>query len=115
MADINQIIASNIRRYLAERDKTQSDLAVFLGVSQATVSFWCKGQKIPRMDKIDRICKFFNCTRTDLMEPAPQRMPAEITPEEIALITAFRRCDRARQEIIREILGFSDNIETGSA
>ena len=39
-----------------------------MGVSQATVSNWCKGIKTPRMDKIDKICEFFNCKRSDLME-----------------------------------------------
>lgn len=107
MADINQNIATNLRRLLAERDKNQSDLANYLGVSQATVSFWCKGQKVPRMDKLDRICSFLGCTRSDLMEP-PRTYPTNeppITGAEYALILAFRRCDRARQDIIRELLG----------
>lgn len=41
-------------------------------VSQATVSNWCKGIKSPRMDKLDKICIFLNCTRTDLLEDKPE-------------------------------------------
>nr|MDE7425210.1 hypothetical protein [Lachnospiraceae bacterium] len=41
---------------------------LFMDVSQATVSNWCKGLKMPRMDKIDKICLFFNINRSDLME-----------------------------------------------
>ena len=66
--DINEIIANNISDLLDRSGKTQLDLAEFMNVSQATVSNWCKGAKLPRMDKIDRICEFFNVSRSDLME-----------------------------------------------
>ena len=67
-SEINRIIAQNINRYLNAMNKSQVDLAEYMGVSQATVSNWCKGVKTPRMDKIDNICVFFNCKRSDLME-----------------------------------------------
>lgn len=66
--DINEIIANNISDLLDRSGKTQLDLAEFMNVSQATVSNWCKGAKLPRMDKIDRICEFFKVSRSDLME-----------------------------------------------
>ena len=65
---INDIIAFNLNRLLEANGKNQADLAAYMGVSQATVSNWCKGIKSPRMDKLDRICIFLNCTRTDLLE-----------------------------------------------
>lgn len=66
--DINKIIAENISFLLDKNGKTQFDLADFMGVSQATISNWCKGVKLPRMDKIDKICDFFNVSRSRLME-----------------------------------------------
>ena len=65
--NLNTIIASNITRLLNARNKTQYDLAEYLGVTQATVSNWCNGVKMPRMDKIDRICLFFDVPRSALM------------------------------------------------
>ncbi len=65
---INDIIAFNLNRLLEANGKNQADLATYMEVSQATVSNWCKGIKSPRMDKLDRICVFLNCTRTDLLE-----------------------------------------------
>lgn len=64
---LNAIIANNIRSYLEDTRRTQQDLAEYMGVSQATVSNWCTGTKIPRMDKFDRICGFFGVTRNDMM------------------------------------------------
>ena len=65
---INDIISFNLNRLLEANGKNQADLATYMEVSQATVSNWCKGIKSPRMDKLDRICVFLNCTRTDLLE-----------------------------------------------
>ena len=66
--DINITIAKNITRLLEKKNKNQFDLADYMGVSQPTVSNWCQGVKLPRMDKIDEICKFFNVSRSTLME-----------------------------------------------
>lgn len=66
--EINSVIAKNLNYYLTQTGKTQIDLSLFMNVSQATISNWCKGSKMPRMDKIDKICSFFNISRSDLME-----------------------------------------------
>ncbi len=65
--EINSIIANNLTYYLNKYSKSQQDLAEYMDVSQATVSNWCKGIKLPRMDKIDRICAFFQISRSQLM------------------------------------------------
>lgn len=66
--ELNQIIARNITLQLERSNRTQAELAEYMDVSQATVSNWCKGIKMPRMSKIDLICAFFNIKRSDLME-----------------------------------------------
>lgn len=63
-----RIIARNLRRLLIEKDKTQADLCHDLGINKGTVSSWCNGTRIPRMDKIDMLCRYLGCTRSDLME-----------------------------------------------
>lgn len=64
---INLIIANNLVRLLKEKNRTQLELAEYLGVTQASISNWCNGIKIPRMDKIDMICDFFGIRRSQLM------------------------------------------------
>lgn len=64
---IDELIAQNLVRLLREKNRTQLELAEYLGVTQATVSNWCNGIKMPRMDKIDRICAFFDVNRSYLM------------------------------------------------
>lgn len=67
-SDINLRIANNLKKYMDINNITQDKLADFMGVSQVTVSNWCNGVKLPRMNKIDKICNFFNINRSDLMD-----------------------------------------------
>lgn len=69
--ELNNIIARNITKQLEIHNKTQLDLAEYMNVTQATVSNWCQGIKMPRMTKIDMICSFFSINRSDLMNDAP--------------------------------------------
>lgn len=65
---VNSTVANNLRYYLDLNNMTQLELAKKMGVSTATTSNWCKGIKLPRMDKVDRICSIFNISRSDLIE-----------------------------------------------
>ena len=67
-SDINMRIAANLNRLMEHHNVTQLELAEYMNVSQATISNWCKGSKMPRMDKIDKLCQFFNVSRTELMD-----------------------------------------------
>ncbi len=66
--EFNKIFSKRLKHYLNEHDMTQTDLARLLGVSTQSVTNWCKGTKSPRMDKVDAMCKIFNCKRSDFME-----------------------------------------------
>lgn len=66
--EFNILFAKNLNHYLQLNAKTQLDLANHLGVSTSAVSAWCRGAKIPRMDKVDAMCKYFGIRRSDLME-----------------------------------------------
>ena len=64
---LNRIIADNITLLMRMKNRTQLELAEYLGVTQATVSNWCNGVKMPRMDKLDKICEFLGVSRSALM------------------------------------------------
>jgi repressor LexA len=65
---IRATFKDNLNKLLTEKDVTQKSLADFVGVSTATVSDWKKGKKLPRMDKVDKICQFFHIDRRDIVE-----------------------------------------------
>ena len=63
-----KIIAKNLKRILYENQKTQADVSRDLHISKTTISSWMNGTRLPRMDKIDLLCHYLNCRRSDLME-----------------------------------------------
>lgn len=66
--DFGKLFAKNLNYFIELRGKTQQDLANDLGISKATISSWCNATRIPRMDKVDLLCKYLNVNRSDLME-----------------------------------------------
>ena len=66
-SDFNKIFAENLTYYLELKQSSQAELAKYLNVSATSVTNWCKGLKTPRMDKVDKMCKYFNIKRSDLM------------------------------------------------
>lgn len=67
-SELNRLIAERIRYYMDQKNVSQAEMAEALGVSQQAVSTWCQGIKMPRMDKIDKICSFLGVTRSALMQ-----------------------------------------------
>lgn len=62
------VFSRNLRYYLALAGKSQADLCEYMKVSSATVSDWCNGKKLPRMDKIQTICNWLRIEKSDLLE-----------------------------------------------
>ena len=63
-----KIFAKNLNKYMSDNDKKQKDLCQLLDVGKSTVSSWCNGEKIPRMDKIEILAKYFGILKSDLIE-----------------------------------------------
>lgn len=66
--EYRRIFSKNLSYYLELTGKNQADLCKYMGVSSATVSDWCNGKKMPRMDKIQSICNWLRIEKSDLLE-----------------------------------------------
>lgn len=53
--NMRQIFPENFKKAIDNRGMTQTDIAIAVGVTAATVSEWAKGKKYPRPDKMQRI------------------------------------------------------------
>lgn len=85
--EYSKIIANNLRRLAYEKGVEQKEIAEAIGVSRTIVSQWMNANRTPRMDKVDALCKYFGCTRMDIMEPYGQkRETKEITDDQAELI-----------------------------
>lgn len=64
---LKKIFSENLKHLLDDRDVTQLELSKYMGVSNTTVYNYVNGLNMPRMDKIDKICEFFNISRSSLI------------------------------------------------
>ena len=63
-----KIFAENLKYYMKLHNKNQADLINDLGFNKSSVSTWCNGTRLPRMEKVDILAKYFDINRSDLIE-----------------------------------------------
>ena len=65
------IFSKNLRKYMEQNGKTQIDLVNDLGFNKSAVSTWYNGTRLPRLDKVDTLAKYFGIRLSDLIEDKP--------------------------------------------
>lgn len=71
-----ETMAKNLAYYVNASGKSQKELAAIVGVAASTFSEWMKGNKYPRIDKIEILADYFGILKSDLIEdkrPIEQR------------------------------------------
>lgn len=63
-----EVFAKNLRKYVERSGKTQKDIAEIVGVASSTFNEWIKGNKYPRIDKIEIMANYFGILKSDLIE-----------------------------------------------
>ena len=89
------IFSSNLTRKMEEAGKTRMDICNALGFSYYTVTDWVKGKKMPRMDKVEKLAKYFDCLISDLIEEKQEQ-------------SAEGELSIKKKEFIRKVEGMSD-------
>ena len=69
---IENIFSLNLKKVLEEKRITQEELAYKFNsqgykITQQTISNWCKGLSLPRMDKVQILCEILNISRDTLI------------------------------------------------
>lgn len=96
------VFAHNLKTQMSLNGKTRKDIADALDLSYYTVSDWVNGKKYPRMDKVERLAKYFGILKSDLIEE-------RITPEKekdndiLANIIVRLRTDQMYRSVVESI------------
>lgn len=90
-----EIFSTNLKKKMEESGKTRMDICNALGFSYYTVTDWVKGKKMPRMDKVEKLAKYFGCLISDLIEEQ-QKQSAE---GELSI---------QKKELIQKVMQMSD-------
>lgn len=77
-----KIFSKNLAYYMYLNGKTQTDLINDLGFNKSAVSTWCNGTRLPRMDKVEMLAKYFNINRSDLIEEKSDNVETALTPKD---------------------------------
>lgn len=64
--DIKKIVGNRINEALAQNGMLQKDLAKILGVTDNTISYFCKGSRSPQLEQLPKIAEALN-TSTDYL------------------------------------------------
>ena len=62
------IFGQNLTDLLDRNGINQNELAAKMSVAPSTVSSWCSGEKMPRMDKVEWMANFFGVSKSQLIE-----------------------------------------------
>lgn len=63
-----EIMAKNIRYYMAKHSVTQTELCNTLRIKMPTFSDWVNAKTYPRIDKIELMANYFGISKADLVE-----------------------------------------------
>lgn len=99
------VMANNIKRYLQQFGKTQKELCETLGFKETTVSSWMSGKSYPRIDRIEKMAKYFGVKKADLIEDHSEDVyMVKLNKKEKDLIQKYRKLDIDTQEDIDDYL-----------
>lgn len=102
------VVSRNIRRLAAKKNVSYIDMARDLKINKSTISSWINGHRTPKMDKIDILCKYFNCERDDLIFPFPELEKFRLSSEERLIVEAYRNAPDHIQFAIKTMLKVGD-------
>lgn len=63
-----KIFSTNLLKLMKLNNISQSDIIRDLHVNKSTISTWCNGTRLPRMDMINDLAEYFNVKISELIE-----------------------------------------------
>ena len=109
-----KIFANNLNYYMQLNNKIQDDLVRDLSLKSSTISSWCNGQKLPRMDKIVLLANYFGIHFSKLIEERTDDKYFEFVSEDDAMYPLLDIGDIAlvyKQDFIEDEATLLINIE----
>lgn len=98
----NDVFAKRLLYYMYYLNISQKELSDRVGVSESSVSQWVKGTKVPRADKVDKICDVFNCKRSDLVDNPTAKTPV-ISDSDLEFLGVVSELDADSQALVYEL------------
>lgn len=62
-----KIFSNRLNYFMDIRGKTQSDIIIDLGINKSSISTWCNGTRLPRMNVIETLARYLGIHVSDLI------------------------------------------------
>lgn len=109
------IFSKNLQHYANLRSLQQNEIASICNVTPAAVNSWFLGQKMPRMDKIQKLANYFGINKSDLIEKRTDiENKATVTKEEIKF-ALFNGSEGITDEMYEEVKNFAEMVKLREA
>ena len=102
-----RIFSRNLKKYMQLNNKEQIDIINDLGFNKSAVSTWCNGTRLPRMDKVDALAKYFSINRSDLIEETTVLQNQNnfyLSDNEIRHMEKYRAIDFSGKQFVDSVL-----------
>ena len=96
-----KIFSKNLTYYMELNGKTQTDLINDLGFNKSAVSTWCNGTRLPRMEKVEMLARYFNINRSDLIEEKLENNKTTITAKD-------------KRDIAKDLNSIMEKLQSGN-
>ena len=107
--EYRKIFVRKLAYYMQLNNKKQIDLMHDLGLKSATVSSWCTGKKLPRVDKIQLLADYFHIEKSDLLEECNLDYDSFfLSEEEKKIVKAWREASESEKKLILYALNLLD-------
>lgn len=103
--ETKRIFGQNLTRLLSAKNENQRQLAEAMEVAPSSVSSWCNGEKMPRMNKIEWLVEHFGVTKSDLLESKTEQ--SNIVSDEDIQFALFGGRDEITAKMYEEVKNFA--------
>ncbi|RGK45424.1 XRE family transcriptional regulator [Ligilactobacillus ruminis] len=101
-------MAANIQSELDKRGLNAKDFAATLGFKYSTVLDWLHAKTYPRIDKIDKMAKYFGIDKSDLVESRKNKdkkpSNVELSDDDVIMTWRGKPLSDEDRELIRRIM-----------
>lgn len=104
------ILAKNLRKYIAMSGKDRKEIARALGFPYSTLTDWVNANKYPRINNIEKMAEYFGVSKSDLIEDFDQKQKDN---DVMAEIIVKIRMNKDLMEVVNKVVSL-DNAQINS-
>lgn len=105
-----EILAKNLRKYIAMSGKDRKEIARALGFPYSTLTDWVNANKYPRINNIEKMAEYFGVSKSDLIEDFKQKQKDN---DAMADIIVKIRMNKDLLEVVNKVVSL-DNAQINS-